>query len=477
VRLVQITIPTGKREAVLKTLDDAGVDYVVVDETSGREFAAIVHFPLPTEAVGPVLESLRDAGLDEDGYTIVVNARTVISRRFDELQEQYAEEVDEDHIARDELHAEAQDLLPSLGTYLMLVVISAIVATAGLLLDSPAIVVGSMVIAPALGPALATNIGVVIQDNELSRTGLKMQIIGFGAAILAATAFAWLARTAYLVPPGLDVATISQVQGQLSPNFLSLAVALGAGAAGALSLSGGVATAIVGVMIAAALIPPMAAVGLGIAWALPEVIVGAGVLVVVNALAINLATLVVFWLENYRPKNWFDLRDARTDTVRRIVVLVVALAFVSAFLVGVTLSSFQAATSDQQIRNEVQSVVDSEQYANATLFDVEVERKRDIVDSQLSRVTVTVGRPASEPYPDLAGALNERIESVVGSDVPIQVQFVVTVEEDPAAEVGVVGWSRDPTPPVRHSGMMPSTGRPPPRSRDWPTTSPNVSGR
>ena len=90
-RLVQVTIPTGKRGAVLDTLDDEGIDYVVTEETSGREYTAVVHFPLPTEAVEDILESLHDVGLAEDAYTIVLNAETFVSRQFHALSKRYEE--------------------------------------------------------------------------------------------------------------------------------------------------------------------------------------------------------------------------------------------------------------------------------------------------------------------------------------------------------------------------------------------------
>jgi hypothetical protein len=143
VRLVQVTIPTGKRDAILGALDDEGVDYVVTDETSGREYTAVVYAPLPTQAVEPVLEQLREVGIDDEAYTVVMEASTVVSRQFEELEERYAEEEDEDRIARQELKARARDLAPSIRIYVAMTVISAIIATAGLLLDSPAVVVGS----------------------------------------------------------------------------------------------------------------------------------------------------------------------------------------------------------------------------------------------------------------------------------------------------------------------------------------------
>jgi len=66
-------IPAG-RAAVIRALDDEGVDYVVTDETSGREYTAVATFPLPTAAVEPVLERLREVGIDESTYTIVAAA-------------------------------------------------------------------------------------------------------------------------------------------------------------------------------------------------------------------------------------------------------------------------------------------------------------------------------------------------------------------------------------------------------------------
>ena len=65
-RLVQVRIPTGTLEDVTSRLDSADVDYVVTEETSSREFSAVVTFPLPTNAVESVLAELREAGIDEN---------------------------------------------------------------------------------------------------------------------------------------------------------------------------------------------------------------------------------------------------------------------------------------------------------------------------------------------------------------------------------------------------------------------------
>lgn len=419
-RLVQVTIPAGKREAVLHELDDEGIDYVLTEETSSREFTGVVSFPVPTTAVEPVLDRLRETGLDEEAYTVVLDAETVISRRFEELEERYEEEDDnENRIAREELHARAKELAPTFDAYLIMTVVSAVVATAGLLLDSPAVVVGSMVIAPLIGPAMATSVGTVVDDREMFRRGVKLQALGLGIAVVAATAFAALMRVTNVIPPGTDVLAISQVRGRLTPDFLSLAVALGAGVAGAVSLASGVSAAIVGVMIAAALVPPLGVIGIGIAWDLPGTVLGSSVLVLVNVLSINLTALVVLWQMGYRPDHWFREDEARSATRQRIGALVAAILVLSLFLGVVTYDSYRTAEFEREARDEMQSLLDQPRYSDLTLVEMQFGYDNPIPPRRPTRVTVTVGRPTESEVPALARPLKRRIDTGLGPfDLP-----------------------------------------------------------
>jgi len=422
VRLVQVTIPTGKRQAVTDALEDEGVDYVLSDETSGREYAAVAHFPLPANAVEPILERLREVGFDDDAYTIVVDANTVISRRFEELEAEYAEDADEDRIAREELESAADGLMPTTRNYFVLTVVSAIVATAGLLLDSPATVVGSMVIAPLVGPALAASVGTVIDDNELRVRGVALQATGIFAAVLSAGIFAAVVQAANLVPPGLDVLAIDQIRERLAPDFLSLAIALGAGVAGALSLSTGVSAALVGVMIAVALIPPAAVVGIGVAWGEPALATGSAVLVLVNVLSINLSALAVLWYQGYRPEYWFRENEVRTKTLTRIGVLAAVIVLLSVFLGGVTYAGYQGAVAEEQINEEAESVV--AEHDGLRVLDVTVEEDSNPLTGKPDGVVITVGKPASTEPPEIAATLERRISDRIGRNVDVEVRFV-----------------------------------------------------
>jgi uncharacterized hydrophobic protein (TIGR00341 family) len=426
VRLVQVTIPTGKRLTVLDLLEEEGIDYVVTDETSGREYTAVAYFPLPTSAVEPVLEKLREIGLEREAYTVVLSAETVESERFDALKESYAKkEESEERIARQELEARAEELAASLPTYTVMTVVSAVIATAGLLLDSPATVVGSMVIAPLIGPAMAAAVGSVVDDGELFRRGIGLQAFGVVLAIVSATAFAALVQTANLVPPGLDPLSLSEIEERLSPSVLSLAVALGAGVAGAVSLMTGVSTALVGVMIAVALIPPAATVGIGIAYGIPSLAVGSAVLVAVNVLSINLAALVVLWYGGYRPEQFFRHDRAKVATLKRVAVLVGAIALLSLFLGGVTYDSYQAAQTEQDIREGVATELEAPAYSGYELLELDVRTETEyLLFQRPTAVAVTVGVPPDAPRSGLASAIETRLADRYGVSADVQVRYV-----------------------------------------------------
>ncbi|WP_256545991.1 TIGR00341 family protein [Halobellus inordinatus] len=411
-RLVQVMVPTGKREAVLGVLDEEDVDYAVSDETSGRDYTAVVTFPLPTAAVEPVLDQLRGVGIERDAYTVVIQAETVVSDRFEALEERYEAEEEEngngDRIAREELVARADEMAPTVRPYVLMTAVSAVVATAGLLLDSPAVVVGSMVIAPLIGPAMAASVGTVVDDRDLAIRGVKLQALGGGLAIAAAALFAVLLRVTNVVPlTAAEVFAIGEIRERLAPDVLSLVIALGAGAAGAVSLASGVSSALVGVMIAAALVPPTAVVGIGIAWGEPQSVVGSAVLVLVNILAINLVALVVLWRLGYRPKLWFREEEARSTTIQRIAVLAIALLLLTGMLGAFTYSSYR--TND--FEKDATAAIEAELPPEAMLLDLEVTYEGFPLQTPQT-IVVTVGHPPSSSPPPVATAIRDRVSAL-----------------------------------------------------------------
>ena len=147
IRLVQVLIPVGTRADILSALESEGVDYVVFEEVGRGDFEAMIQFPVPPSGVEPILEDLFAAGIREEAYTIILPIQTVVSQRLSKLVERFPGL----RISREELSARAEDLAPANSTFFAFLILSVVIATTGLLLDSAATIIGAMVIAPLMG--------------------------------------------------------------------------------------------------------------------------------------------------------------------------------------------------------------------------------------------------------------------------------------------------------------------------------------
>ncbi|ADJ15852.1 TIGR00341 family protein [Halalkalicoccus jeotgali] len=422
-RLVRVLVSEAHREDWLDALDDRGIDYVVTSDASNGGEAVLVEFPLPTPAVEAVMDELREAGLGED-YTVITSAETVTTANFAELEERFADE--DDSIDRAEIRTRADGMTPDSRTYYGMTLISAIVATAGLLLDSPAIVVGAMVIAPQVGAALTASTGTVLNDREMIARGFRALVAGLVVAILGAAAFGWLVRTTSIVPATLNVTTVTQVTHRISPGMLTVVVGAGAGGAAAFGLATAFPISIVGVMIAAALIPAAAAVGVGIAWGIPSVALGAFVLLIVNAALVTLAAIAVLWWLGYRPADWTD-RPLRKRTLPAFGPPLVLLTVLLCLLAGSGAVIAGEIAFENEVNRGVEEVLAQDAYDRVELVDVQTRFADGDLSSGDRRISVVLSRPADVAYPDLPTALAARIEERTGTAVAVEIEYRETV--------------------------------------------------
>jgi len=183
-------------------------------------------------------------------------------------------------------------------------VLSAIVAAGGLLQESVEFVIGAMVIAPLLGPNVAFGLAMVLGDLGLAWRAAKAAVSGFLIVIAVAAAIG------LFVPADMaNPLIIARTEIKLS----DIALALAAGFAASLSYTTALLPALVGVMVAVALLPPLVvfALLLGNAnwWAAGRALV----LVLVNIVCINLAATSVFMLQQIRPKAANQAESRRRD--------------------------------------------------------------------------------------------------------------------------------------------------------------------
>ena len=206
-------------------------------------------------------------------------------------------------------------------TYYGYVVLATLVAAVGLLTDSVAVVIGAMVIAPLLGPLLALAFGSTLGDAVLIQRSLIAATSGIALALA-------LSFGAGLVFP-LDVET-QEITARLGVGLDGLLVAIASGAAGALAASRGTPGALVGVMVAVAILPPTTVVGLMLGQGRIMDAWGAFQLLGLNIAGLLLAAQVVFVANGIRPGSWWQKRGANQS---RVLFALVSGAVVLVFLI------------------------------------------------------------------------------------------------------------------------------------------------
>lgn len=195
--------------------------------------------------------------------------------------------------------------------YLFMTIMSSGIAVLGLLLSSPAVVIGAMLISPLMNPILGLGFSLALFDFSEMRRAL----IALAAGSVCAVAF-----TALIVALSPLQAPTAEIIARTRPNLFDLGVALFAALAGTFAIIRGKGGTIVGVAIATALMPPLAVVGYGLAtWNLP-VLWGALALFVTNFVTIALSATVM--ARFYGFGHFLSSQQSWTQTVVLIMVFV-----------------------------------------------------------------------------------------------------------------------------------------------------------
>ncbi len=200
-----------------------------------------------------------------------------------------------DRISTDEIMDDIGESAVVRPSYLLTVLLSAVIAALGMNSGQTAVVIGAMVIAPLLGPTMGMALAATVGNRRLARRSTVTLAIG-AATALAAT---------YLL--GLVVAidpTVPELVNRSIVHPGDVALALACGAAGVLAFSRGTALSLVGVMIAVALVPPLAAAGLFFAHGYGGLGLNALFLFATNLVCVNLAGIAMFLIQGLPPKNW-----------------------------------------------------------------------------------------------------------------------------------------------------------------------------
>ncbi len=219
--------------------------------------------------------------------------------------------------------------------FIILMILSTLLASTGLFLNSASVIIGAMILAPLMSPIISLAMGIVRTDQNLIQTSVKTLLVGLAMALSFAAVFS------LLVP--LRTVT-SEMDSRLHPSLLDLIVALLSGVAGAYAnAKEEIARSLAGVAIAVALVPPLAVCGVGIGWMQLDMMLGAGLLFLTNLVGIMLAASVTFLILGFAP----------VSRARKALLLSIGLMILIAIPLGFT---FQGMVERNAIRTAIEGI-------------------------------------------------------------------------------------------------------------------------
>ncbi len=294
------------------------------------------------------------------------------------------------------------DRWPFVRQFVALIVLSSSIAAFGLLADSAGVVIGAMLVAPLMTPILATAAATVRAENR--ELAVAVSIIGVGTA--AAIAVGWVVSA--LAAGAVSTSGLpTEVTARTFPGLLDLGIAVTAGAAaGFITPRQSALSALPGVGIAVALVPPLTVVG--ITWQLGEAdgARNAMLLYLTNLAAIIFAASVMLIVGGFRPR----ARVSRKALGLRISITLAAVAAVAVPLTLHTITTID----DTRLRRATTDAV--ERWDPAAQI---VSLRADVVGG-VAEVELLLTGPND---PDQVWTLAEGISDSFGGPVDLDVQY------------------------------------------------------
>ncbi|MDX1776122.1 MAG: TIGR00341 family protein [Desulfobulbales bacterium] len=318
-RLLEIVIPEEHVSEVLSIIEREQI--VNYWQTCSCESRVIFKLILPAEGTEKIMDEFEKRYSSTSDFHMAllsVEASFPSPREIEEKKEESKEPEQNGEkiplrVSRQELYNEVFDNSKLTKTFVVMVILSTIVASIGLLKDNIAVVIGAMVIAPLLGPNVALSFAITLGDLVLGYNSLKTNLAGI------AVAFA----VAFLLGVFLNVnPDIPEIHARTFVGYDDIVLALASGIAGALSLTSGVPSTLIGVMVAVALIPPLVVFGLLLGGGYADVSFNALLLLIINMICINLAGVVTLLIKGVQPIYWWEASKAKRLTKYAIIVWV-----------------------------------------------------------------------------------------------------------------------------------------------------------
>ncbi len=310
-RLLELVIPENSAADFGEFTETFGLIGLWVHRIDGG--LAVVRVLVHSDRAEPVLREFGARYGNHPGYRVtILEAEATIPPPppLEELASRDAEAPGENGKAEDPARIACAELVQKLSgsasvnrVFILTVILSTVLAAIGLVRDNMAVIIGAMVIAPLLTPNMALSLATTLGDVKLARNAIWVNGVGLVLALLLSLAISSLIE--------VDL-TVREISSRTVVSLGDVVLGLAAGCAGALAYTTGLPAAVVGVMVAVALLPPLVTCGLlvgvgefALAWR-------AFLLLATNIICVNLAGVATFLWQGVRPDKWWQAERSKS---------------------------------------------------------------------------------------------------------------------------------------------------------------------
>ncbi len=322
-RLIEIVLPQ-ENAAAIGELPSADQMLGRWDDWIGDD-QLLSRILVNTEQTEALLDDLEKQFSAVDGFRVMLLPveATIPRPSKTEADKSTAEKKVPQRISRQELYDDISAGSDLSRVFTAQVILATLVAAVGLIRNDMAVIIGAMVIAPLLGPNVALCLATTLGDAGLGVRALKTNVIGITIALVCSLVIG----TVFEIDPGNPA-----IQSRTQVSAGDIILALASGCAGVLAFTTGAPAALIGVMVAVALLPPTVVLGLLFASGELNAAAGAVLLVATNVICVNLAGVLTFLVQGVRPRNWWEAERARNATRIAIVTWTLLLVILAGLI-------------------------------------------------------------------------------------------------------------------------------------------------
>ena len=295
---LRLIVPAAMAPEVYRQLvEHPGVAHVIAVPAQASDPAGeVILCDVARESANGIIEWLQDQGIHRNGAIVMAAADAVVSDAA-ELAEAQAPGQGGDALVWEQLEARARDEATLTPSFLVFIAIATIIAAVGILLDSPILIVGAMVVGPEYGPLAAVCVSLVRRRTGQALVAARTLAVGLTTAVGASLVSTLLLRAVGLASDDYELGERQLTAFIAHPDGLAVVVAALAGIVGMLSLTEGRSGALVGVLVSVTTIPAAANIGVAAAYGSWEEMWGAAVQLVLNLVSLLVAGVVTLWVQ------------------------------------------------------------------------------------------------------------------------------------------------------------------------------------